>query len=145
MKEELLAIRTVLQAGIIYVADTDIFVVEDEKAIRPSGGYPAIGIKDGNSSYVIDAGDQQEVTQEITLNVYILPTKVEVGIISETGFKGVLDVASDIMNLLRNNLLGNIVSSAIPVSVSGSNQITDGNKIIIMATVTMQYIRFDQI
>ncbi|MDD3814431.1 MAG: hypothetical protein PHZ02_07270 [Desulfocapsaceae bacterium] len=54
-------------------------------------------------------------------------------------------MAADIMTLLRHNLLGNIVSTAVPGNVSGSEQLTDGNKIIIMVTITMHYTRFDQI
>ncbi len=145
MKAELLAIKTALQDGLPYVAAADIFVAEDLNQLRPVGGYPAIGLKDGNSAYTIEAGDQQDVEADITLAVYVKPAANEAGIIGATGFKGVHEIAADIMALLRHNLLGGLVETAVPVAVSGSEQVSDGNKIIIMVTITMHYSKFDQL
>lgn len=145
MKAEIDAIKAVLQAGLSFVKKRDIYVTEDVHLIRATGGYPAIGIKDGTTTFDIEAGDQEEVVQTVTLAAYVQLFKPEAGIMGDGIQKGVLDLAMDIVGLLRNNDLGGLAVSALPVSIGASELLTDGSLVIMMAPVVMQYTRYDEI
>lgn len=143
MKAEISAIKAVLQAGLSGIKSRDIYVTEDIRLIRATGGYPAIGIKDGTTNFDTEAGDQVEVVQTVTLAAYVQLFKPEAGIMGDTIQKGVLELAADIIVLLRNNDLGGLADSSLPLSIGASELLTDGNLVIQMAPVVMQYTKYD--
>lgn len=145
MKTEILAAKTALQAALGYIKNRDIYVTEDIRLIRNSGGYPAIGIKDGATSFSTLSSDQDEDTFSITYAVYVQLIKPEAGVMGDGNKKGVLDVAKDVINTLRNNNLGGLVDTALPSSQGGSEILADGNLAILMVPVTMQYTRYDNL
>ncbi|MBU0945510.1 MAG: hypothetical protein KJ804_09090 [Proteobacteria bacterium] len=143
MKELILASKTDLQAALSYIKDRDIYVTEDIRLIRNSGGYPAIGIKDGATGFATLSSDQDEESLSITFAVYVQLFKPEAGVMGDGNKKGVLDVATDVIATLRNNDLGGLVESALPSSQGGSEILGNDNLAILMVPVTMQYTRFD--
>lgn len=147
MKEIMAAVKAALQTGLPYIKSRDVYITEDIRLIRAAGSYPAIGIKDGQTGFATDASDQEEAEMDVTLAAYVQLFKPEVGIMGDaaTGAKGVLDVAKDIRLLLRNNDLTGLVTSALPVSQGASELLTDGNLVIMMVPVVMQYTRYDEI
>ncbi|MBU0665350.1 MAG: hypothetical protein KJ990_12515 [Proteobacteria bacterium] len=145
MKAEISAIKAVLQAGLSGIKSRDIYVTEDIRLIRATGGYPAIGIKDGTTNFDTEVSDQVEVVQTVTLAVYVQLFKPEAGIMGDTIQKGVLELAADIIVLLRNNDLGGLADSSLPLSIGASELLTDGNLVIQMAPVVMQYTKYDDL
>lgn len=145
MKTALSRIKSALQLGLPYIKARDIYVTEDIRLIRAAGGYPAIGIKDGPVGYLIDPGDQDEVTMEVTAAAYVQLLKPEAGIMGDeaVGAKGVLAVAEDIIATLRNNDLNGWVASALPESRGASELLSDGQLVITMVPVVMRYTRYD--
>lgn len=145
MKALLAAIKPALQEGLPAIKNRDIYITEDIRLIRSTGGYPAIGIKDGFTNFTTLASDQEELEMTVTLAAYVQLFKPEAGIMGDNSQKGVLEVAKDIKDLLKNNDLGGLVESALPVSIGASELLTDGNLVIMMAPVTMKYTRYDEI
>jgi hypothetical protein len=143
MKAELLASKTALQTALAYVKNRDIYITEDIRLIRSTGEYPAIGIKDGSTSFATLAGDQDDENFSITFAVYVQLFKPEAGVMGSGVKKGVLDIAKDVIDTLRNNDLGDLVESALPSAQGESQIINDDNLAILMVPVTMQYTRFD--
>ena len=145
MKSEILASKTALQEtpDLSYIKDRDIYVTEDLRLIRNSGGYPAIGIKDGGISFPTAAGSQDDENFSITFAVYVQLFKQEAGVMGDTHNKGVLEVAEDLIATLKDNDLGELVDTALPSSQGGSEILSDGHLAILMVPVTMQYSRFD--
>lgn len=144
MKELLVAIKAALQGGLPAIKNRDTYITEDIRLIRSTGGYPAIGIKDGNTNITTLASDQEELEMTVTLAAYVQLFKPEAGIMGDNSQKGVLEVAKDIKVLLRHHYLGGLVESAQPVSIGASEFLTDGNLAIMMATVIMRYTRYDE-
>lgn len=143
MKELISASQTALRSALAYIKDRDIYVTEDIRLIRNSGSYPAIGIKDGSTGFATYAGDQDDETLSITFVAYVKLSLPEEGVMGNTNRKGVLEIAADIVNTLRNNRFGGLVESALPASQAGSEILNVGNLAILMVPVTMQYTRFD--
>lgn len=143
MKELILASKAALQAALSYIKNRDIYVTEDIRLIRNSGGYPAIGIKDGAIDFSTLSSDQDEDSLFITFAVYVQLFKPEAGLMGDGSKKGVLDVAKDVITTLRNNDLGGLVDTALPSSQAGSEILSDGNLAILMVPVTMHYTQFD--
>ncbi len=144
MKAKIAAIKLLLQAANISgIIKRDIYVTEDIRLIRSAGGYPAIGIKDGRSNFGVEADDQDEVEQTITLAAYVQLLKPEAGIMGDGLKAGVLDVAAAIRALLRNNTLGGLADTARPISQGESELLTDGTLVITMVPVVMRYEKFD--
>lgn len=144
MEELLAAIKPALQDGMASIKSRDVFITEDIRLIRSTGGYPAIGIKDGATLITTLASDQEELEQTVTLACYVQLFKPEAGIMGDINQKGVLRLAKDIKGLLKNNPLGGLVESALPVSIGPSELLTTENLAITMVTVTMRYTRYDE-
>ncbi|MBL4901106.1 MAG: hypothetical protein JKY62_00450 [Desulfocapsa sp.] len=145
MKAEITASKTALQTDLDYIKSRDIYVTEDLRLIRNTGGYPAIGIKDGVTGFANYAADQDDENFSITFAAYVQLLKPEAGVMGSGSKKGVLDVASDIIASLKNNALGGLVETAFPTTQGGSEILSDGNLAILMVPVTMQYTRFDTV
>lgn len=128
-----------------YVKDRDIYVTEDIRLIRNQGIYPAIGIKDGGINFQALSGDQDNDTLTLTLAAYVLLAKTGAGIMGDpsTSSKGVLDVAADIIAVLKDNDLGALVETALPVSQGASEILIDDRRFVMMCPVTMKYEQFD--
>ncbi|MDO9069324.1 MAG: hypothetical protein Q7W05_12805 [Deltaproteobacteria bacterium] len=144
MKDLLAAIKAALQEGLPAIKNRDIYITEDIRLIRSTGGYPAIGIKDGNTNITTLASDQEELEMTVTLAAYVQLFKPEAGIMGDNSQKGVLEVAKDIKALLKNNNLGGLVESALPVSIGASELLSTETLAITMVTVTMRYTRYDE-
>lgn len=145
MKDLLTAIKSELQLEIDYVRNSDIYISEHVIIIPNAIRFPAIGIKDGPITYKIETQVQEEDTLDVTIAAYVQLQKTEASIMGDdsTNNKGVLDMIGDILTALTHNKLGGIVDTAIPVSSTGSEPITDdeGTVAIQMKTVTMRYTK----
>lgn len=145
MKALLNAIKAQLQTDLTYIRDSDIFITEDELAIPQSVCFPAVGIKDGAITYVVETQDQDLDTLFVKVIPYVQLQKPEASIMgdSSTGKKGVLDITADAIASLKNNKLSGQVDVALPVSEAESEILTDEEDAIQMKILTMRYERHD--
>lgn len=143
MKAEIQTSKTALQTALVYIKHRNIYVTEDIRLIRSQGTYPAIGIKDGATGFATLSSDQDDENFSITFVAYVQLFKPEAGVMGSGVKKGVLDIATDIIDTLRNNDLGGLVESAMPSAQGESQIINDDNLAILMVPITMQYTRFD--
>ena len=144
MKTLLSAIKSQLQTDLTYVRDADIFVTEDERLIPSHVKFPAVGIKDGMVGYTRATKDQEDQELQVKVIAYQELRKPEASIMGDTATskKGVLDMASDVISSLKNNLLSGEVDSAFPIGESESELLADEETAIQMKSVTMQYFRY---
>ena len=145
MKDLLLAIKARLQSEIASVNDRDVYVTESLHLVRRAGSYPALGLKDAGTSYALETSINETDTLTVKIGVYVRLMKQEAGIIGDaaTNQPGVLDLASEVKAALKDNTLGDLVESAIPVSVSESSTLATDNLTIQMVSVTMKYTRYE--
>jgi hypothetical protein len=120
----------------------DIYITEDIRLIRKSGSYPAIGIKDGGIQFASLAGDQDEDTLTVTIAVYVSMQKQEAMVIGAAGQKGVLDIAVDVLALLKDHTFSGTYDTAIPVTQGESEILIEDGKAIMLVPVIMQFTRF---
>ena len=132
-------------ARLDYVKERDIYVTEDIRLIRNSGSYPAIGIKDGGISFQAMSGDQDDDILTLTIAAYVLLAKTGAGVMGDpsTNSKGVLEVAADIIAVLKDNTLGDLVETALPTSMGSSEILAADRRFVMMCPVTMKYERFE--
>jgi hypothetical protein len=142
MKTLLMNCKTRLRTEISYIRPADIYITEDIRLIRSSGSYPAIGIKDGGVQFAALAGDQDEDTLTVTLAVYVSLQKQEAMLIGAAGQKGVLDVAEDILALLKDYTFSGSYDTALPLSQGESEILIEGGHAIMLVPVIMQFTRF---
>lgn len=143
MKELITATRTTIRTGLSYVRDRDVFVTEDIRLVRNVGGYPAIGIKDGGIAFGYEAGDQGDETLQLSFSLQVKLEKPEASIMGDesTSSKGVLDLAEDLIELLKDNVPAGF-DSALPVSQGESELLETDNLFIIMLPVVMRFERY---
>jgi len=143
MKALLTAIKAKLQGSLEYVRDLDVYVTEDLGMIRASGGYPAVGVKDGGTAYTVEAGDQRAEVLTVQLGCYVKLHKPEAAIMGDesAGEPGLLDMAADIITALDDTFSG-LVDLAEPVSVGESAVMFDERRTLQTLTVTMRFYRW---
>ena len=91
-------------------------IADDIEALLPGWVFPAIGVRDGGSSYTLhevsagnDTGYTYQVTYDSTITVYTTlhaPGLLGGGITGLNTQKGTLDIIKDLEALLDGNLLG---------------------------------------
>ena len=145
MKNLLTAIKTQLQADLIYVRDSDIFVTEDEILVPEAVRFPAVGLKDGPVSWsVISQGPSKEQTLTVTVIAYVEIIKPEVSIMGDaaSGKKGVLEIIDDVRSSLDENTLSGQASNAEVVSESASELLGDEETMIQKKSISFKYERW---
>ena len=138
------ATKAALQASatIDYVRDNDIFITPDIRFVRASGEYPAIGIKDNGTGFGYYASNQQDDTLGLVVVVYARLLKPEQAIIGGvTGQPGVLEMAKDVVTVLRDNKLGDLVETALPTDAGASQLLATSKLSIQMLAVNFKYTR----
>lgn len=143
MKALLTAIKSKLQAEISYVKDRDVYVTEDLRLVRSSGGYPALALKDDGISFLVEAGDQVGETLTVKIGCYVKLHKPEAAVMGDdpAGEKGLLDIAGDVITS-TDSTLGGIVDLSEPVGINGSEMLFDERKGLQFLPVTMRYSRW---
>jgi hypothetical protein len=143
MKDLIIATRASIRAGITYVKDRDVFVTEDLRLIRNSGGYPAIGIKDGGIVFGFEGGDQGDEALQLSFSLQVKLAKSEASIMGDdsTSSTGVLDMAKNLIALLTDNLPAGI-DLALPLSVGESEILSTDNLDVVMLPVVMKFERY---
>lgn len=86
--------------------DVDIFITPDVNYIPSGVGFPAIGIKDGKIDRKELVGGVLDLKPNILIIPFVKIFPASESIIGGSGFYGVLDVASDIHDVLDENKLG---------------------------------------
>ncbi|MFA5719055.1 MAG: hypothetical protein WC952_15205 [Desulfobulbaceae bacterium] len=137
------AIKTKLQGSLEYVRDVDVYITEDLGMIRASGGYPAVGIKDGGTDYTVEAGDQRGEELTVQIGCYVKLHKPEASIMGDESANepGLLKMAKDIIAALDDTFSG-LVDLAEPVSVGESAVMFDERRTLQTLTVTMRFYRW---
>ena len=144
MKELLKAAKAKLQADISYVKDRDVYVTENIRLVRASGDYPALGLKDGGTSFKVESGDQTGEILTVQFCCYVKLYKLESAIMGDDSAneKGLLDMAKAVIVAMDSTFDG-IVDLSEPVTISGSDTlITERKKGLQYLTVTMRYTRW---
>ncbi len=144
MKSLLKAIQTQLKTSIGYVRNGDIYVTEDIRLVRDSGGYPAIGLKDNGTGFGFLSGDDQEDSLGVVIAVYVKLLKQSAGIMGDASSsnKGLLEIAADVVADLKDNKLGNIVDMALPKNIGASELLVTENLWVQMIPIQIQYTRY---
>lgn len=143
MKALISAAKTALQTALTTVRSSDVYVTEDLGLIRASGGYPAVGIKDGGTDFATEAGNQRGDTLTLKVGIYVKLHKPEAAIMGDDSASepGLLDLALAVIGAL-DSTLGGAVDLAEPVSVSESRLMFDETRSLQTLDVTMRFYRW---
>jgi len=141
MKTLLKNCKHLLRTEINDIRSTDIYITEDIRLIRKNGSYPAIGIKDGGIDFAAQATDQDDDSLQVTIVAYVSLQRQEAMIIGTSRYKGVLEIAEEIITALTDQHFNDQYDSALPLSQGQSEIITDGTTAILMVPVVMQFTR----
>ncbi len=143
MKALLNAAKSKLRTDIAYVKDRDVYVTEDLRMVRASGDYPAIGLKDGGTSFMVESGDQVGETLSVQIGCYVKLYKAEAAVMGDdsAGENGLLEIAADIKTVMDGTFNGT-VDLAEPVGISASEILFDERKGLQFLYVTMRYTRW---
>jgi hypothetical protein len=146
MQDLLTRIKAALQdsATLSYVRDSDIYVTENELLLPAAVRFPAIALKDGAIAYQVATQDQENDSLAVKVIAYAQLQKPEAAIMGDasTGAKGVLQIAADIITVLKDNRLAGTVDSAWPEGETESETITADEQAIQMKITTMRYMRY---
>ncbi len=134
--------KTRLRSSISYIRNNDIYITEDIRLVRKSGNYPAIGIKDGGIQFSSLVSVQDDDTLQLTIVAYVSLQKQEAMIIGTSTYKGVLEVATDIITHLSDHTFNDRFETALPLSLGESEILVEDGKAIMMVPVVMQFVRF---
>lgn len=142
MKALLIAAKNKLQIDIDYIKNRDVYVTENIRIIRESGGYPAIGLKDGSTGFVVESGDQIEKSLTIQAVCYVKLYKPEAALMGDysTDEKGLLDIADNVIAALDTTFDG-AFDTVTPVSIGESELLIDEGQAIQMLPITLRYTK----
>lgn len=138
------ATKAALQASATlgYTRDNDIFITENIRLVRAAGEYPAIGIKDDGTGFSFMASNQEEDTLGLVVVVYAKLLKPEQAVTGGVlGQPGVLEMAQDVVTVLKDNTLGGQVETALPVKAGASEILVSKKLSIQMLPIHFKYTR----
>jgi len=106
MKEILKAVQAELRNRIGYVRSGDIFITADEDYMPNDVSFPCIGIKDGQTEKDFGMGGCADMKIQVLVMPVVNLLKREAALVGDGVKKGLLDICSDITEILQDNLLG---------------------------------------
>jgi len=107
LKTLLTNIQAALREKLPYIRPADIYITPHENFIPAGVQFPAVGIKDGNiKSEVLMGGDLSDRSKAVRLIPYVKMFDGEKSVIGHGADKGILEVAEDIKDALKDNFLG---------------------------------------
>ena len=138
MKQLLTDCRQTIRTGLTYIRPTDVYITEDVRLIHRAGSYPAIGLKDGGINFGQEASDQGDQTYGATVAVYVQLTRQEAAIMGAVDQKGALEVAADVVSLLKAATFGRFDAVRV-ISQSESEILVADGQAIVMLLVRFEF------
>ena len=144
MKDLLIAIREELRSKISTVVDSNVCIVRSESYIPPTARDRAIGLKDGPVTFRKLAGGVVETTARIMAVSWVqIVDDYDLSIMGVGGDRpGVLDLSSQVIDVLDGNLLGlQGMQSADVIECRASEPMGINTTTLHRKIVVFQYIR----
>lgn len=143
MKELLQAIQTQLRgdSNLSYIQDADIFITPDENIIPVTANFPAIGLKDGPITRIVEEAENWEPHYTVFVIIYQLLTTGDTSIVGQANplIKGVLDIQEDIHTSLNDNKLS-ITDMELAYAGDENESETIGHEELVLQKKRLSYL-----
>lgn len=140
VRELLTAVQARVREALDYVRDTDVFVTPDVDFIPHGVRLPAVAIKDGPVQVREQIAGLEERVMRVGLVVWVDLADPEATVMGASAERGVLAVAADVVDALRDQTLGlSGVILARPVAESESELAADDSRAASRKAITMEY------